>query len=217
MPSPTRLVHSTTLALSAKFPPSTATVATSPRRPLLRPASIAGQRMSARLQGADGERSQPDFLDLFIAIIKASASIFVTPDMIFTYLMSNLTAGTDTIAATLCALAYHLLRSPHTLKTLQSELDAAPPLAPMTPVTWKQTQHLPYLDACMQEALRMTPGVGVALKRIVPAPALTLPCGRHIAAGTTVGMNAWVVHLGEEVFGSCRNAGCTQRGKRRGF
>lgn len=52
----------------------------------------------------------------------------------------------------------------------------------------------------MKEALRMHPGVGFPLERIVPASGARL-CGVDLPAGTIVGMNAWVVHEDTEIFG----------------
>lgn len=46
----------------------------------------------------------------------------------------------------------------------------------------------------------MHPGVGLPLERVVPPEGLKLPDGRFIAAGTAVGMNAWVVHREKEIF-----------------
>lgn len=49
--------------------------------------------------------------------------------------------------------------------------------------------------------MRMHPGVGLPLERIVPDEGLTLPDGRFVPAGTIVGMSAWVVHMNKDVFG----------------
>lgn len=52
----------------------------------------------------------------------------------------------------------------------------------------------------IKEALRLHPAVALLLERIVPEGGLDLH-GYHLAAGTTVGMNAWVLHYDREVFG----------------
>ncbi len=70
------------------------------------------------------------------------------------------------------------------------------------PVTWKESQQLPYLDACIKEALRLHPPVGISLERLVPSDGLTLTDGTYIHPGTVVGMNAWVVHKNKAVFGA---------------
>jgi cytochrome P450 len=53
----------------------------------------------------------------------------------------------------------------------------------------------------IKEALRLHPGVAFPLERIVPEGGATL-CGKFIPGGTVVGMNAWVLHRDQRVFGS---------------
>jgi cytochrome P450 len=47
----------------------------------------------------------------------------------------------------------------------------------------------------------MHPVVGHILERVVPASGLTLPNGTTLPPGTIVGVNPWVVHYKESVFG----------------
>ncbi|GME36077.1 FAD binding domain protein [Neofusicoccum parvum] len=68
-------------------------------------------------------------------------------------------------------------------------------------VTLEECLKLPYLQAVMKEAMRMHPGVGFVLERVVPAQGDTL-CGIDIPGGTVVGMNAWVIHHDRTVFGN---------------
>lgn len=84
------------------------------------------------------------------------------------------------------------------MRKLQQELDAA---NFATPVSYKNAHSLSYMDAVIKEAIRMHPGVGLILERIVPEGGLVLSDGRVIAPGTIVGMNAWVVHPDKTVFG----------------
>jgi cytochrome P450 len=55
-------------------------------------------------------------------------------------------------------------------------------------------------QACIKEAMRLHPGVGFPLERIVPQEGLTVGdvC---IPAGTVVGMNAWVIHHNKTIYG----------------
>jgi cytochrome P450 len=107
-------------------------------------------------------------------------------------------AGADTTAITLRAVIYYCLKQPKIIRKLQQELDAA---RLTLPISYKSAQSLPYLNAVIREACRMHPGVGLPLERIVPDEGLKLPDGRFIPAGTIVGMNAWVVHGDQNVFG----------------
>lgn len=82
---------------------------------------------------------------------------------------------------------------------LYAELDAANlPL----PASYDSVRNLPYLSAVLREAMRMHPAVGMIMERIVPSGGLALPDGRFVAPGTIVGMNPWVVHRNQEIFGA---------------
>ena len=107
-------------------------------------------------------------------------------------------AGSDTTALTLRAIFYYALKNPRVRRKLYGELAAA---RPTLPISYDFAQKLPYLDAVIRESMRMHPGVGLPLERVVPSEGLKLPDGRFIAGGTAVGMNAWVVHQNKEIFG----------------
>ena len=83
-------------------------------------------------------------------------------------------------------IIYHALRQPHVVARLRDELDAAD-LSYTVP--YKQTWQLAYLDAIVQEALRIHPPISGLLERAVPEPGLLLPDGRATPPGTIVGMN----------------------------
>ena len=55
-------------------------------------------------------------------------------------------------------------------------------------------------SAVVNEALRIHPPTGFILERVVPTGGVVLS-GRFIPAGTVVGVNAWVLHRNQQVFG----------------
>ncbi|PYH90615.1 cytochrome P450 [Aspergillus ellipticus CBS 707.79] len=65
---------------------------------------------------------------------------------------------------------------------------------------WKHLTPLPYLDAVINEGIRLHPPFCLALERVVPAPGMTI-CGVWVPGGTVVGMNPFVVNRDEAVFG----------------
>lgn len=85
-------------------------------------------------------------------------------------------------------------------KKLTAELEAAH--LEQGPVSYRLASKLPYLEACIKEASRMHPAVGIMLERTVPEGGYKLPDGRFLPAGVAVGMNAWVVNRVESVFGA---------------
>ena len=57
-------------------------------------------------------------------------------------------------------------------------------------VTIASTMKLPYLNAVIEESLRIYPPAALSLTRIVPHGGATI-CGNHIPAGTGVGVTSW--------------------------
>ncbi|RHZ57051.1 hypothetical protein CDV55_101664 [Aspergillus turcosus] len=76
-------------------------------------------------------------------------------------------AGTVTTAWAITVAVYHLLSQPATLRKLKNELATAD----TTDLT--DLERLPYLAACIQEALRLSYGVSSRLARLAPDEALT--------------------------------------------
>jgi len=162
------------------------------------------QALVERYQGiaSEGEKHKEkpvnDFLGKFIQAKDANPES-VDDNLIVNFLLVNVLAGSDTTAITLGAAVYYLLKNPIALPRLTKELTEADL---STPVTWAETLDLPYLNAVMQEVMRIHGGVGLMLEREVPAGGFTLPDGRFIPEGTIVGMNPWVIHMNEEYFGA---------------
>ena len=62
-------------------------------------------------------------------------------------------------------------------------------------------KQLPYLDACLQESQRLHPAVGLSLERVAPKEGIKLPNGPFIEEGTIIGMNSWIVHKDQNIYG----------------
>lgn len=60
---------------------------------------------------------------------------------------------------------------------------------------------MPYLQACIKEALRVHAAVGLPLWRIVLEGGRQIS-ERHFPQGSVVGVNTWVAHYDEAVFGN---------------
>jgi len=78
---------------------------------------------------------------------------------------SNVGAGSDTTAISLSSTLYHLLRSPDCLAKLRDEVQHS---GIGSNPTFKEAQAMPYLQAVLKEALRVHPGTGYPLFRVVP-------------------------------------------------
>ena len=98
------------------------------------------------------------------------------------------TAGSETLATFFSGAIYHLSRNPQVMKKLRDEVQSA--FKDTKSVTMTSTQGLPYLHAVIEESLRIYPPAALSLSRIVPRAGATI-CGRHIPAGTGVGVTSW--------------------------
>ncbi|KAG9049268.1 hypothetical protein FS837_010804 [Tulasnella sp. UAMH 9824] len=113
--------------------------------------------------------------------------------------LTQLIAGSDTTSNSSCAIIYYLARSPRAMSKLQQELDEA--LGESTDIPWfEQLKKLPYLEACINEALRLHSTSSLGLARSVPAGGLTV-CGRFFPEGAILSVPSYTLHRREDVWG----------------
>ncbi|KAK7883698.1 hypothetical protein LTR67_010987 [Exophiala xenobiotica] len=154
--------------------------------------------------------NRPDFLSRFLKVRKeqADGDDALTDGQILSYLFMNINAGSDTIASTLRAIFYHLLKNPGSLAQLVEELDSAAKQGKISrpSPTWTETQqNLPYLCAVIKEGMRMNPALSLPLERVVSKDGLILQhedgTQAYFPPGTIIGINPWVFHRCTHVFG----------------
>ncbi|KAJ5750360.1 hypothetical protein N7533_007388 [Penicillium manginii] len=144
------------------------------------------------------KETKQDYLAKFLEIKEKNPEL-VDDNVIILWLLSNVLAGSDSTAYTMSAAIYYILKNPEVHKKLCAELRGANlPL----PAKWKDIHGLKYLEAVMREAMRVHPGVGLILERVVPKGGLSLPDGRFVPEGVVVGMNPWIINKNEEIFGA---------------
>lgn len=123
-----------------------------------------------------------DMLAGFLEVNKASPDTFDSAAII-SMASSNVNAGSDTTAISLRAMFYYLIQNPRCMQTLLEEiLRVTAGSAQDDVVTYEQALNMPYLQAVMNEALRMHSIVGQSLPRVVPKEGLvvgqySLPAG----------------------------------------
>lgn len=117
--------------------------------------------------------------------------------------MNNVGAGADTVACGLQAVIYLLLRDPLAVERLREEIRAAQEkgLCLEKIVAYADAQKLPFLQACIKEALRIFTPVPMGLPRTSPAGGITIG-DRTFPEGTILSINPWVIHLSPELWGS---------------
>ncbi|KIW06952.1 uncharacterized protein PV09_02613 [Verruconis gallopava] len=118
--------------------------------------------------------------------------------------MVILIAGSETTASTLAAIMYHLLSDRPMLARLKKELEDAFPDANQLPDASK-LDKLPFLNAIIQEAIRLYPGATHRQDRIAPDEDLVLESSDGgtfvIPAGTPVGMSPSTINRHPALYG----------------
>ena len=100
------------------------------------------------------------------------------------------------------AVLYYLHSSPDVLQKLMDELTSAYQSGSLSiPVKYAEASKLPFLCACIKEAMRLHPSVGFTMPRMVPKGGMTVD-GRFIPGGYRIGMNGAVVHYNSDIFGT---------------
>lgn len=98
---------------------------------------------------------------------------------------------------------WHVLSDPRVRSILLAEVRGAV-AASVIPaegnLAWSQAQGLPYFQACLKEAMRMRPAVGLNITRVVPPEGAEL-AGEFFPGGTRVAVNGWVLHRDRATFG----------------
>jgi len=114
--------------------------------------------------------------------------------------LTLLIAGSDTTSNSTCAIIYHLARNPHIQDKLHQELDEQLGTEDETVANIDQVKHLPYLDACINEALRIHSTSALGLPRVVPEGGLTV-LGQFFPEGTVLSVPSYSIHRDTSVWG----------------
>jgi cytochrome P450 len=124
--------------------------------------------------------------------------------------LSMVNAGSGTVATTLAAAFYFLLKYPAVMKALVAEIDEhfEPPAVDATNldfhdyvVPFSESQKLPLLDAVLKEIFRIWPGLGMQLIERVTPPEGAHILGEYIPGNIIVSCNAWIMHRHKPTYG----------------
>ncbi|CAE6467627.1 unnamed protein product [Rhizoctonia solani] len=132
--------------------------------------------------------------------------------------LTQLIAGSDTTSNSSCAIAYYLASNPECQRKLQAELDsvlkpvasAPPPISqagrpPLPPsdvaAKFADVKSLPYLQACINEGLRLHSTSGIGLPRVIPPGSSLEVCGEIFDGGTTLSVPSYTIHHSQEIWG----------------
>ncbi|KAK0721836.1 cytochrome P450 [Lasiosphaeria miniovina] len=113
-------------------------------------------------------------------------------------------AGSDSTASTMQSFFWHILAARPVYENIVREIEAAVRDGVIPGdgnLSWNQAQNLPYIQACLKEAMRVRPAVGLNITRLVPPEGAELD-GHFFPGGTSLAVNGWVLHRDRDVFGA---------------
>jgi cytochrome P450 len=93
--------------------------------------------------------------------------------------------ASDTISTTLASITFHLARNPQILRELQAELDTVDGVSTGA-FEYRSISRLPYLEAVINETLRIQPPVQGGIYRVTPPDGLRFPDGTFIPGDTII-------------------------------
>ncbi|KAL4895727.1 cytochrome P450 [Aspergillus ambiguus] len=109
-------------------------------------------------------------------------------------------AAIDAPGGSVATTIYNLVKDPRTFQKLRQELDAG--LPPHRAVaTWQQVKNMPYLKACIDEAMRLHPPVATDLVRRTPPEGMVID-GVPVPGNTDISISAYTSHRDPTVFAS---------------
>lgn len=86
-------------------------------------------------------------------------------------------AGSETSATALSAISYYICQNPLAFVRLKEEVRST--ISSEVDITWDRVKDLPYLAACIKEALRLYPPTPVGLPRRLTGDGTTV-CGQYV-------------------------------------
>ena len=142
------------------------------------------ERTIARL--ADPNRDHKDFI---YQILKNESKKSLSRTEIILNMGLFISAGTDTTATALTGWTYFVCTHANVYRRLVGEIREA--FLASDDIKWEKVRELQYLDATMNETLRLFPPSPASQQRLVPLGGATI-AGYYVPSGTTVAVPPWV-------------------------
>ncbi|KAI1612316.1 cytochrome P450 [Exophiala viscosa] len=171
---------------------------------------LATRKRNQLVEGSDAENpGQGRQADILQKLLEAQRQ---QPDLIddrtlLGLSLSAVNAGSDTVSTALSGILYYLLKHPSAMEKAVKEIHSKlPPPAKSASlgegvVSYSDGRSLPYLDACIQEGLRLHPPAGGAtFERVTPPQGATI-AGHFIPGRTTVSGLAYLMNRHKPTFG----------------
>ena len=149
----------------------------------------------------DSQRDRGDIMDFMMR--SRGVKDGLTDDELVSNAHTIMVAGSETTATLLCAVTYYLLQTPYAHERCVLEVRNA--FSSSDEIDFKSAStRLPYMLACLEEALRLFPPVPIALPRKTLAGQTTPVAGLDIPPNTLVGVHQLSAYHSEHNFHDAR-------------
>ncbi|KAK0271801.1 hypothetical protein LTR35_013277 [Friedmanniomyces endolithicus] len=146
------------------------------------------------------EAGRKDLMSQLMAAHDRAPDAFREGD-VFAVAHGAIFAGSDSTASTMQSFCHHVLRDPSIYSRIKQETDTATAEGKLSEMPqWNEVQNLPFFQACLKEAMRLRPAVGLNITRLVPPEGAEID-GKRFPGGIRVALNGWVLHRDVEIFG----------------
>ena len=133
-------------------------------------------------KGDDYKEGEADILSSLLAKHQENPEVFTIGD-VHHHTLPNVVGGAETTGISLSAAVYFLWKNPQSLAKLRQGLDTERSVGNFHDiVAVKDVAGCRYLQAFIKETLRLYPGIGLGLTRLVPKDGLILS-GRYFPEG----------------------------------
>ncbi|TKA54702.1 hypothetical protein B0A55_12114 [Friedmanniomyces simplex] len=130
-------------------------------------------------------------------ILAANDEKGMSPQEIHVNAFSLNIAGSESTATALCGILFFLLTHPQSYERLMAEITAA--FGSETKITIASTHNLEFMDAVINESLRLYPPVAITMPRRTPLGGETID-GIYVPGGMTVGVHHFSCYRHPENF-----------------
>jgi cytochrome P450 len=137
------------------------------------------------------KRSRGDIMSYMIAANDSSSENYMSRDEMEINSMLLVIAGSESVTTALLGAIHYLLREPAKLQTLTREVRTA--FRSEDNITGISLNTRPYLNAVLQEALRLCPTIPDGMRRQVPKGGASV-AGHFLPEGTIVSTPQWATY-----------------------
>ncbi|KAI4596292.1 hypothetical protein KJ359_005421 [Pestalotiopsis sp. 9143b] len=153
-------------------------------------------------ENTDGERNR-DMLDHYISMKEVDGSKAFLPSILSE--IGNLVgAGADTTSIGIRSVLAQLILHPEDYRRVQEEVDEAAKGQTSGTMSYTVLDKLPFLNACIKEALRLHPSILWQLPREAPAAGIEI-AGHFIPSSATISMSPIAQNRDVATFGADAN------------